>query len=113
MNKVVFTQQLETSLYRADIRNMIIDQYNTKTKEAYTSPLESKKKWKEWESKLINYLSKLIGCNVVLLSNMVWEKDNTDKNGDLPNFIDKTIACEPIKFNYYESDQHKVYQALP
>ena len=71
MNEVMFIRQLETSLYRSDIRNIIIDQFNTNTKEASTGPLESEKKWKEWESKFIKYLSKLIGFNVVLLSNMV------------------------------------------
>ena len=60
-------------------------------------PLESENKWKEWESKYINYFSTLIGVNGVPLSYVVRAKDNTDANGDFHNFIDKTISCAPLK----------------
>ena len=43
---------------------------------------------------------------------MVREKDNPDAKGDLLNFIDKTIACAPLKGDYYEADWHTVHQAL-
>ena len=64
MNKVMFIQQLDTALYRSDIRKKLIDQSNTKSNEASPGPLESENKWKESRSKFINYLSTLIGVNV-------------------------------------------------
>ena len=71
MNEVMFIIQFETALYRADIRKKIIHQSNTKDQEASTGPLESENKWKEWESKFINYFSILIGFNRVPLSYVV------------------------------------------
>ena len=87
MHEVMFIGQLVTVLYRADIRKKIIDQSNTKAKETSPCPLKSEKKWKEWWSKFINYLSTLIGVNGVPLYFVVWEKYNTDANGDFPNFL--------------------------
>ena len=41
MNEVMFIKQLDTALYRADIRKNLIGQSNTKYKEDYPGPLES------------------------------------------------------------------------
>ena len=46
MNEFMFIEQLDTTLYREDIRNKLIDQYKTKVREASPGPLESEKKWK-------------------------------------------------------------------
>ena len=73
-NKVKFIQQLDIDMYRSEKRNKLIVQSNTKAKEASLGPFEPENKWKEWESKLINYLSTIIGFNVVPLSNVVIEK---------------------------------------
>ena len=75
-------------------------------------PLEPEKKWNERESKLINYSSTLIGVNGVPLYYVMRGKDNLDTNGDLPNFIENTIACATVKGDYYEADCHKFHQAL-
>ena len=40
------------------------------------------------------------------------EKENPNVNRDLPNFIGKAVACVTLKGCYYESDPHKVHQAL-
>ena len=95
MNEVVFIKQLDTDIYRSDIRKNLICQSNTKVKKYFLGPLESDNTWKEWESKFINCLSTLIGVNGVPISYVVRVKDNSDANGDFPNFIDKTIACAP------------------
>ena len=50
--------------------------------------------------KFINYLSTIIGFNVVPLYYVVREKDNPDANGDFPDLIDKMIKCEPLKDDY-------------
>ena len=63
MDEVIFIQQLDTAMYRADIRQNLIGQSNTKGNEASPDPLESENKWKVWESKFINYLSTLIVFN--------------------------------------------------
>ena len=91
LNEVMFIHQSDTALHRAIIRQNIIDQLSTKSKEASPVPLESDKKRKEWYSKLINDLSTLIGGNVVPLSFVVRQNDNPYSNGGFPNFIDKTI----------------------
>ena len=44
LNKVTFIQQLETTMYKAYIRDELIDQYTTKAKEASTVPLDSENK---------------------------------------------------------------------
>ena len=71
-NKVMFIEQLGTYLYKSDIRKKKNDQSKTKAKENSSGTLESEKKLKEWESKLINYVSTLIGVNGVPLSYVVW-----------------------------------------
>ena len=111
-NEVIFIKQFDTALYRAEIRKKLVDQYNTKAKEASLGPLESENKRKEWESKFINYLSTLIGVNGVPLSHVVQEKEIPDENGDLPNFIDKKTACAPLNGDYYEADCHTFHQEL-
>ena len=85
---------------REDIRKKLIDQSNTKAKQASPGPSESENKWKERESKFINSLSTIIGFNVVPLYYVVREKDNPDANGDFPDLIDKMIKCEPLKDDY-------------
>ena len=92
----MFIQQLDTNLHREEIRNNIIDQYNTKDEEDYPNPLESENKWKEWDSNFINYLFTLIGVNGISLSHVVQENDKPDANGDSPNFMDKMITCAPL-----------------
>ena len=49
INEVMFIEHLETAQYRVDIRKKIIEQYNTKAKEASPGPLDSEKKRKERE----------------------------------------------------------------
>ena len=44
LNEFMFIQQLDTYMYRSEIRNKRIYQSNTKAKEASTDPLESEKK---------------------------------------------------------------------
>ena len=112
MNKVIFIKKLDTNMYRAQIKKKLIEKSNTKDKESSTGPLDSENKWKECESKLINYFSTLIGVNGVSLYCMVWGKDNLDANVDSLNFIYKTISCEPLKVNYFEDNSHTVHQAL-
>ena len=46
MNGVMFIENLDTNMYRAEIRNKLIDQSNTNAKEASPGTLESEKKWK-------------------------------------------------------------------
>ena len=46
MNEFMFIEELDTTMFREDIRNKLIDQYKTKAKEASPGPLESEKKWK-------------------------------------------------------------------
>ena len=47
MNKFMFIEQLDTALYRVDIRKKPTDQSNKKAKEASPGQLESEQKWKE------------------------------------------------------------------
>ena len=49
MNEVVFIEHLDITLYRAEMRKKLIDQYKTKAKEASPGPLEPENKWKDWE----------------------------------------------------------------
>ena len=44
LNKVTFIQQLETTMYKAYIRDELIDKYTTKAKEASPVPLDSENK---------------------------------------------------------------------
>ena len=45
-NEVMFIQQLDTAMYKLDIKKNLIDQSNTNAKEASSGPLESENKWK-------------------------------------------------------------------
>ena len=44
--------------------------------------------------------------------NLVQGKENLDANGDSPNFIYKTIACVPLKGDYYEAGCNAVRQEM-
>ena len=61
--------------------------------------------------KLFNFLSTLIGVNGVPLYYVVRGKYNPDANREFPTFIDKTIACAPLKRDKYEAGHHTVHQA--
>ena len=64
-NEVVFIQQLETTMYRAETTKKKIYQSRTRSKEASPVPLESESKWKEWGPNFIKYMSTLSRVNVI------------------------------------------------
>ena len=64
----MFIEQLDTALHKVYPGKKPTNKKNTKYKEYYMDPLESKNKWKEWESKFIHYMSVLILVNIFTLS---------------------------------------------
>ena len=57
INEVMFIKLLDTDMCMKETRKKLIDQSNKKANEVSLGPSESENKWKEWESKSINYLS--------------------------------------------------------
>ena len=83
----MFIQQVDTALYRSEIRMNIIYQYIIKANRVSTGPLGLEKWWKWWESQFINYMYKVIGKNIVPLSSVVREHGNPYANGNFPHFF--------------------------
>ena len=50
--------------------------------------------------------------NGALLSYVVRENDNPDRNGPHANFVEECIACAPLNGVGYDSDRSAVHQAL-
>ena len=113
LNNATFSTALETTLSRADVRQALIDQSDTSSKQASPGPLVNKRKWKEWETKFENYLSTIIGSNGVPLSYVIRANDlpPADQSG-LTNFTSRTIACAPLNGVHYEADRYAVHQQL-
>ena len=107
-----FLAALTVAGERADVRKLLRDQSDEKAKVASPGPLVSENKWIEWEPKFVNYLSTLIGMNVVPLSYIVRENDNPDHVGPHANFTEECIACAPLRGVGYDSDRSAVHQAL-
>ena len=53
------------------------------------------------EEKFINYNRSNIGASGVPLSCIIQKNKNLDTDINLPDFINKTIACAPLKGSYF------------
>ena len=112
LNEAAFRSQLLRALARADIRTSIKADTKTAADAASPGPLESEKKWKQWEEKFINYTRSHLGTNGVPLSYVIRENDAPSIDADFPDFISQTIACAPLNGEYYEADKQSVFNMI-
>ena len=56
LNESTFKAELSCALDHATIRKVLKDQSSTASEATSPGPLESKRKWKVWEEKFVNYL---------------------------------------------------------
>ena len=96
---------LETALRRADVRKIEKDQSDTVSKAADPGKFKDEKKWPEWESAFVNYLSTIPGINCILLSYVVCEEEVVPTVGATYGSFDKrAIACEPLSGDVFRVD---------
>ena len=105
-----FKEQLRQAVTRASIRKTLSSQ--SLPDAADPGPLKTEKQWKEWEEKFSNYLRCHIGALGVPLSYVIRKNDNPDTNGNFTDFISCTIACAPLKGEYFNADKITVFNMI-
>ena len=53
-----------------------------------------------------------MGANGIPLSYVIRENEDPDTDGDHPDFVSKTIACAPLKGEYYDADKLAVFNMV-
>lgn len=84
----------------------------TKAAAASPGPLDSEKKWKQWEERFINYLNVHIGTFGIPLSYVIRDQAKPDRTMKHPDFVAHTIKRAPLKGPYYDADKQSVFQML-
>ena len=112
INEATFRSHLSRALARHEIRTNLKDGTKTAADAATPGPLESERKWKQWEEKFNNYARAHIGSNGVPLSYIIREKDEPDRETVYLDFISKTIACAPLSGEYYLADRLAVFNMI-
>ena len=112
LNEITFKSQLSRALDRSIIRKSLIEQTTTAASTASPGPLESERKWKQWEEKFINYTALHLGSNGVPLSYVIRTNDEPDVDGEYPDFITQTIACAPLEGEFYAADKMTVFNMI-
>ena len=107
-----FLDALTVATQRCEVRKMMNDQSDQKSKEASPGPLVSETKWPEWQPKFDNYLSIILGVEGIPLSYVTRDNELPDRTGPFADFIDETISCAPLTGVAWEADRATVHQAL-
>lgn len=94
--EVMFKANLQCAVTRAEVRKTMSDQASSAADAASPGPLESERKWKQWEEKFINYTHTKMGAFGIPLSYAIRENDAPNANGVFTDFVSKTIACAPL-----------------
>ena len=112
LNQATFRAALNTASVRAEIRVNLRKQTSTAAEAASPGPLESERKWKQWEEKFINYTRAHMGVGGVPLSYVIRENEDPDTDGTFDDFISKSIACAPLSGEYYLADRLTVFNMI-
>lgn len=112
LNEHTFKAQLSRALDRSVIRKTLTDQSSTASSTASPGPLDSERKWKQWEEKFLNYTTLHLGSFGVPLSYVIREEDDPDHDGEYTDFISKTIACAPLTGEFYAADRMTVFNMI-
>ena len=107
-----FKDALQIALARADIRKSIKDNTSSNADAASPGPLESERKWKQWEEKFLNYTRSHLGANGIPLSYVIRENDAPNIGGTFPDFISQTIECAPLSGEFYNADKMNVFHMI-
>ena len=112
LNEHTFTNALEDSQKRANVRRSLKDNSDTASKAADPGPLKSEKQWREWEEKFENFLGTIIGVNGIPLKYVIRENETPDTTTVHPNFVAKTVACAPLTGEYFLADRQAVFNYI-
>ena len=112
MNEADFRGELSRALSRADIRESIRAQTKTAAAAATPGPLESERKWKQWEEKFVNYTRCHLGTSGIPLSYVIREEDDPDDRDDHPDFITRTIYQATHDGEHYAADRLSVFNMI-
>ena len=104
--------QLRRALTRADIRKSLRDSSSSASDAASPGPLDSERKWKQWEEKFINYTRAHLGSNGIPLAYVIRENEAPNTNATFTDFITETIECAPLNGEFYLADRLVVFNML-
>ena len=106
-----FLDVLETAYRRDLIRTQEQYQAEIISKKVEPGKLKDERKWIDWDSSMVNYLSTIEGSLGVPLSYVVRENYKPILEGH-DNFIEKCVVCAPLKGPIFEADSRRVHQVI-
>ena len=112
LNELTFKAQLSRALDRSVIRMTLKDQSSTSSAAASPGPLDSERKWKQWEEKFTNYAASHIGSNGIPLSYVIRKNDEPATDVEYSDFITETINCAPLSGEFYAADRMTVFNMI-
>ncbi len=113
INEATFLRDIQRALHRNEIRRQMRDDTKTAADAASPGPLDSEKKWKQWEEMFTNYTHCHLGTYGIPLSYVIRENDAPDiGGGPFPDFVAQTVACAPLTGEYYQADKRTVFNMI-
>ena len=110
--QTTFLAALKLSGERNNVRKLMEQQSNVKSKAATPGPLKSEVEFHEWEPKLLNYLSTILGVAGIPLSYVPRDNEAPDRIGPFADFIEQTIAQAPLNGTNFDADRSTVHQII-
>ena len=108
-----FGERFDISIQQATLRKVEDDQVYKISKAADPGKFKDERKWPDWESVFVNYLSTIPGSYHVPLSYVVREQEDLDHDRDFgDDFVSEMIACVPLHGAHFRAGSRRVHQLL-
>ena len=108
-----FREIIDISIQRAALRKVEDDQVDMISKAADPGKFKDERKWPNWESAFVNYLSMIPGSYHVPLSYVVGEQEDPDHDRDFgDDFVSEMNACAPLHGSHFRADSRRVQKLL-
>ena len=89
------------------------NQVDTISKAADPGKFKDERKWPDWESAFVNYLSTIPGSYHVPVSYIVREQEDPDHDHDFgDDFVSEMITCAPLHGAHFRADSRRFHQLL-
>ena len=82
------------------------------SKAASLGPLKSEAEFHEWEPKLLNYLSTILGVAEIPLSYIPRENEASDRDSPFADFVERIISQAPLIGTHFDADRRTVHQII-
>ena len=111
LNQLEPLQKLETASSREGIRTQESDQADIIRNQDEPGKFKDERKWNDWDTGIIDYLSTIHDALGVPLSSVIRENVDPIPEGH-HNFIEKSIACAPLAGPILKAETMRVHQVI-